>query len=244
MYDEKDGRFLMAAKKRAKNKTSNYLICMDPDPTDRSSSTVVGKLRANWTGSAYILYDHLLNPEKAATSSTTRRELAVVGFDYDKMGPGKMRVGLPRVSSTGVATLFRPSAVEVGRAGLAAAGNAGDKERVMFLTNKQPQWDDKLNGYVLNFAGRVTQSSVKNFQLASEETGDATLLQFGRVGKHRFNMDWRAPLSPLQAFGVVLASLDGKLADNKNFERIKKLMKKSGETPEPFPDLGAEKVEG
>ena len=29
------------------NKTSNYLLSMDPKPTDRKSENVVGKLRAN-----------------------------------------------------------------------------------------------------------------------------------------------------------------------------------------------------
>ncbi len=48
--------------------------------------------------------------------------------------------------------------------------------------------------------GRVTESSVKNFQLccASAEDPDQVVLQFGRVGKHKFNMDLRFPLSPMQ----------------------------------------------
>jgi hypothetical protein len=41
---------------------------------------------------------------------------------------------------------------------------------------------------------------VKNFQLccASAEDPDQVVLQFGRVGKHKFNMDLRFPLSPMQ----------------------------------------------
>ena len=31
--------------------------------------------------------------------------------------------------------------------------------------NKIPQWCDEANSYVLNFGGRATISSVKNFQL-------------------------------------------------------------------------------
>lgn len=39
-----------------------------------------------------------------------------------------------------------------------------------FLTyvNKQPQWNDNTQSYVLNFHGRVTVASVKNFQLIQE----------------------------------------------------------------------------
>lgn len=35
------------------------------------------------------------------------------------------------------------------------------------LRNKPPKWNDTLNAYCLNFSGRVTQASVKNFQLVS-----------------------------------------------------------------------------
>lgn len=52
---------------------------------------------------------------------------------------------------------------------------------------------------------------------------DIVVLQFGRVGKHRFNMDLRYPLSPLQAFSICVACLDGKIADRKGYEYIKKL---------------------
>ena len=63
--------------------------------------------------------------------------------------------------------------------------------------------------------------------------------------KHKFTMDFRVstgyalvllvmkltlggqyPLSPVQAFGIVLSSLDGKVADSKGFELINKMKKK------------------
>lgn len=90
-----EGRFLMAARKRPGNKTSNYLLSMDPHPTDRASRRVVGKLRANWTGSEYTMYDHGLNPEKCEVPSAVRRELGLVKFEYDEMGPGRMRCFVP-----------------------------------------------------------------------------------------------------------------------------------------------------
>merc|ERR1711879_966688 len=62
--------------------------------------------------------------------------------------------------------------------------------------NKAPKWNDQLGAFVLNFNKRVTQASVKNFQLVSAHDPDTVLLQFGRVGKDTFNMDFRYPLSP------------------------------------------------
>ena len=41
---------------------------------------------------------------------------------------------------------------------------------------------------------------------------DSVVLQFGRVGKDLFTMDYQWPLSPLQAFAICLSSFDYKLA--------------------------------
>lgn len=49
----------------------------------------------------------------------------------------------------------------------------------------------KVGAYVLNFYGRVTMASVKNFQLVSTEDFDRIILQFGRVAKDEFTMDFR-----------------------------------------------------
>lgn len=65
---------------------------------------------------------------------------------------------------------------------------------------------------MLNFNGRVTMASVKNFQLVSPDDHDTVVLQFGRVDKDRFTMDYQAPLSPLQAFSICLSSFDYKLS--------------------------------
>jgi tubby and related proteins len=70
----------------------------------------------------------------------------------------------------------------------------------------------QVGAYVLNFNGRVTMASVKNFQLVSPDDHDTVVLQFGRTGKDTFTMDYRWPLSPLQAFSICISSFDYKLA--------------------------------
>lgn len=93
---------------------------------------------------------------------------------------------------------------------------------------------------------------MKNFQLVCLNSDlcdpEDIALQFGRVGKHRFTMDLKYPLSPLQvsvrvhpcpipffsgylcdiswnwkAFSICVACLDGKIADRKGYEFIKKI---------------------
>lgn len=89
------------------------------------------------------------------------------------------------------------------------------------LRNKAPRWHDHLQCWCLNFHGRVTVASVKNFQLVatldqSQPGGkgdeETVLLQFGKVGDDTFTMDFRQPLSAFQAFAICLTSFGTKLA--------------------------------
>merc|ERR1740130_2128877 len=57
------------------------------------------------------------------------------------------------------------------------------------------------------------RASVKNFQLSDQkEDPDTVIMQFGRVGKDAFTMDFQYPLCALQAFGIALSSFDYKIA--------------------------------
>lgn len=70
----------------------------------------------------------------------------------------------------------------------------------------------QVGAYVLNFNGRVTMASVKNFQLVDPEEQNSVVLQFGRVAKDEFTMDMQWPITPFQAFAVTLSSFDSKIA--------------------------------
>lgn len=61
LYLEKNsgGKVLVLyGKKRAFNKTSNYLISMEKNKKERGSDVCVGKLRSNSEGEKYVLYDN------------------------------------------------------------------------------------------------------------------------------------------------------------------------------------------
>nr|XP_034568524.1 tubby-like F-box protein 7 [Setaria viridis] len=110
-----------------------------------------------------------------------------------------------------------------------------DKERPLVLCNKASRWHEQLQCWCLNFRGRVTVASVKNFQLIASaaqaaaagasapparqtpqpqasSSHDMVILQFGKVAKDTFTMDYRYPLSAFQAFAICLTSFDTKLA--------------------------------
>lgn len=69
-----------------------------------------------------------------------------------------------------------------------------------------------MQAFVLNFNGRVDKASVKNFQLIDEYDDNRIYLQFGRIGKHNFNLDAAFPFSLFQAFSIGLSSFDFKFA--------------------------------
>ncbi|KAB5556856.1 hypothetical protein DKX38_007765 [Salix brachista] len=89
--------------------------------------------------------------------------------------------------------------------------------QLLVLKNKAPRWHEQLQCWCLNFRGRVTVASVKNFQLvASAEPShnvsaadqEKVILQFGKIGKDIFTMDYLYPLSAFQAFAICLSSFD------------------------------------
>lgn len=87
------------------------------------------------------------------------------------------------------------------------------KRNFSVLESMIPNWDDNLEAYVLNFGGRVTMESQKNFQLVQADTvkEQIVVLQFGRVAKDEFTMDFRWPLSPFLAFAISLTACDSKV---------------------------------
>ena len=50
-------RFMLSARKRKKSKSSNYLISLDEEDQARKSKTYFGKLRSNFVGTEFIMYD-------------------------------------------------------------------------------------------------------------------------------------------------------------------------------------------
>ncbi|EFO25401.1 tub family protein [Loa loa] len=81
---------------------------------------------------------------------------------------------------------------------------------VSFLTmnNKAPFWNEASQVYQLDFGGRVTQESAKNFQI---EYDDQQVMQFGRIENGAYTLDFRSPFSAVQAFAVALASITQRL---------------------------------
>ncbi|XP_060032969.1 tubby protein homolog isoform X2 [Erinaceus europaeus] len=216
--DREDGKkvFLLAGRKRKKSKTSNYLISVDPTDLSRGGDSYIGKLRSNLMGTKFTVYDNGVNPQKAAASAvesgTLRQELAAVCYETNVLGfkgPRKMSVIVPGMNMVHERVCIRPRNEHET---LLARWQNKNTESIIELQNKTPVWNDDTQSYVLNFHGRVTQASVKNFQIIHGNDPDYIVMQFGRVAEDVFTMDYNYPLCALQAFAIALSSFDSKLA--------------------------------
>ncbi|XP_023378710.1 tubby protein homolog isoform X2 [Pteropus vampyrus] len=216
--DREDGKkvFLLAGRKRKKSKTSNYLISVDPTDLSRGGDSYIGKLRSNLMGTKFTIYDNGVNPQKASSSTlesgTLRQELAAVCYETNVLGfkgPRKMSVIVPGMNMVHERVSIRPRNEHET---LLARWQNKNTESIIELQNKTPVWNDDTQSYVLNFHGRVTQASVKNFQIIHGNDPDYIVMQFGRVAEDVFTMDYNYPLCALQAFAIALSSFDSKLA--------------------------------
>lgn len=103
------------------------------------------------------------------------------------------------------------------------------------MHNKTPMWNENSQVYQLDFGGRVTQESAKNFQIEfrgkqvgifvdipsmidTRETNWYILsfcfikvMQFGRIDGNAYTLDFQYPFSALQAFAVALANVTQRL---------------------------------
>ncbi|KAK9670202.1 hypothetical protein RND81_13G185400 [Saponaria officinalis] len=260
--DEND-KLLLAARKIRRATSTDFVISLVADDFSRSSSAYVGKLRSNFLGTKFTIYDS--HPPCDALvkrgSRPSRRfhskqvsprvpacnySIATVSYELNVLrtrGPRRLHcvmhsIPLASIQEGGTAptpkafphliddqcppSLSFPQKEDQGVN--INATNPSEQSRVdsgdrLVLKNKSPRWHEQLQCWCLNFRGRVTVASVKNFQLVAAvephhnipvSEQEKVILQFGKIGKDSFTMDYRYPLSAFQAFAICLSSFDTK----------------------------------
>ncbi|KAJ6724554.1 TUBBY-RELATED [Salix viminalis] len=228
------GKFLLAARRYRHGAHTEYIISLDADELSQGSNAYVGKLSSDFLGTNFTIYDSQPphNGAKPSSSRASRRfackqispqvpagnfEVGQVSYKFNLLksrGPRRMVCSLkcPVLQETINDKNLDNSKMN----GLESASSG-----CTVLRNKAPRWHEHLQCWCLNFHGRVTVASVKNFQLVatmdqSQPGGkgdeDTVLLQFGKVCHDTFTMDYRLPLSAFQAFAICLTSFGTKLA--------------------------------
>uniref|UniRef100_A0A4X1W090 Tubby-like protein n=1 Tax=Sus scrofa TaxID=9823 RepID=A0A4X1W090_PIG len=208
--------FLLSGRKRKRSKTPNYLISLDHTDLSRDGDNFVGKVsRSNALGTKFTIFDNGVNPERknfVTETARIREELGAVCYETNFLGlrgPRKMTLIIPGIDAQNRRIGVQPQNEQES---LLSRLQRGATQGLVLMQNKAPLWSDESGVYVLNFHGRVTRASVKNFQIVHRDDPDYLVLQFGRIAPDMFTMDFRFPLCPLQAFAICLSSLDWKLA--------------------------------
>lgn len=214
---EPDMKDMVLCARKRKTGNSSYIIATSLE--NLNSDIFVGKLKSNnLIGTRFTCYDHGRKPEatdmlRREKDENLRCEFASILYDQNVLGfkgPRKMTIILPKMDEDSKkAVTIRPAqAAET----LLGYFDEADLSNITVHHNRQPNWNEKTQSYVLNFNGRVTQASVKNFQITESDNPQSTIMQFGRIRNDNFTMDYRYPLSAVQAFGIALSSFDPKIA--------------------------------
>ncbi|PPD83926.1 hypothetical protein GOBAR_DD19135 [Gossypium barbadense] len=251
-------KLLLAAKRVRRATGTDFVISLVGDDFSRSSNKYVGKLRSNFLGTKFNIFDsqpsrdstvcsscescRKTHPGKVAPRVTTSNyNTAKISYELNILrtrGPRRMQCIMNSIPVSAIEggtaptpTAFTNCLDEHSSLLLDSAGRrpqVGSTSRSMqnvplVLKNKAPRWHEQLQCWCLNFKGRVTVASVKNFQLvaAVEPSENVTIteqenviLQFGKIGKDIFTMDYCYPLSAFQAFAICLSSFDTKPASH------------------------------
>ncbi|CAI9757847.1 unnamed protein product [Fraxinus pennsylvanica] len=257
--ENQSDKLLLAAKKIRRATSTEFVISLVGDDFSLASNTYLGKLRSNFLGTKFTVYDSQ-PPNDAVVqhnSLLSRRfhskrvsprlpacnnSAATVSYELNVLrtrGPRRMHcimhsIPVSSIQEGGAAptpTSFSRIIDEKSSPRLVSKGketetyfsspNQSSFGEPLVLRNKAPRWHEQLQCWCLNFKGRVTVASVKNFQLvatvdpslnvpAAEQ--EKVILQFGKIGKDIFTMDYCYPLSAFQAFAISLSSFDTKPA--------------------------------
>jgi tubby and related proteins len=149
------------------------------------------------------------------TRSEDREEVGAVIFERvglisqlkDGCQPRKMTVLLPNLNAESEPIAHKVSRNKIGQSkSLVDMIKKTETGRMFLLKSKEPVYEN--GNYRLNFHGRVSVPSVKNFQLSSPDDPAHVVCQFGKVGEDRFHLDYKAPLNAFQAFGLALCHFD------------------------------------
>ena len=71
-------RFILAGKKRSGNTTSNYLITCNKDNFEKDSVQSLGKLRANFMGTEFNIFDKGKNPSESRNYLEVRTQFGAI----------------------------------------------------------------------------------------------------------------------------------------------------------------------
>lgn len=254
-------KLLLSARKIRRATSTDFVISFASDDFSRTSNNYAGKLRSNFLGTKFTIYDSQ-PPSDSSIQSKCRSHrrihakqvspklpagnysMATITYELNVLrtrGPRRMQCNMDSIPLSSIqeggtaptpvasSNSFDDHVYPTNRKSVVVSNPNSLNDPIesiynsesLVLKNKAPRWHEQLQCWCLNFKGRVTVASVKNFQLVAAIEAhhnvpvveqEKVILQFGKIGKDIFTMDYRYPLSAFQAFAICLSSFDTKPA--------------------------------
>ncbi|XP_031399543.1 tubby-like F-box protein 5 isoform X2 [Punica granatum] len=206
-------KLLLAARKIRRATCTDFLISLASDVFSRASNTYVGKLRSNFIGTKFTIYDSqppcegdvqfssrfskkVHSKQVSAKAPVCNYSAGTVSYELNVLrtrAPRRMNCimhSIPMSSIQEGGTAPTPTLIPISFEDQVPSHSSASKakdtivsdfsstslseiqpsqvsEAPLVLKNKAPRWHEQLQCWCLNFRGRVTVASVKNFQLVA-----------------------------------------------------------------------------
>mmetsp|Transcript_59613 Transcript_59613/g.129065 ORF Transcript_59613/g.129065 Transcript_59613/m.129065 type:complete len:295 (-) Transcript_59613:243-1127(-) len=173
------------------------------DPSRPAFTMTFNKARTEWR----IVQERCENcqflPKQTSCACLGKQQVALIRHSRLSVGEGIfncMEVVIPGLYSDGSRVVWCPL-LQSGDLAMPLEGYETQQ-----LITKRPAWNDEVESLVLDFKGRRIVSSAKNFQISLRQKPEHVLCQYGKIGTNTFSLDFKYPLSVIQAFGASLTT--------------------------------------
>lgn len=208
-----DGDFLMYARADLENRRVEFFP-YNPneeeeklyDPARPAFLMTFSKDKSEWRITQERCEHCQFAPRHLSCACRGKQQVAYIKHGRTAVGDGIFNcidVSVPAVSSDGSRVVWCPM---LGRGDLGSSVGDSFQESQRLVT-KKPVWNEEVESLVLDFKGRRILPSAKNFQLALGSRPEQVVCQYGKIGPTTFSLDFKFPLSVIQAFGCSLSTL-------------------------------------
>ncbi|CAE7622208.1 TULP3 [Symbiodinium pilosum] len=143
-------------------------------------------------------------PPHLSCAAHGKQQVAVIKHRQAAVGEGIsniMEVRIPGLYQNDTSVIWCPML------GMPDLADAEESNEIQQLITRKPVWNEQVQSLVLDFKGRNIVSSAKNFQLALRQKPQHVICQYGKLGPTNFGLDFRYPMSVIQAFGAAMSTL-------------------------------------
>ena len=194
--------------------STNYSIFLYQNEQPQAPTNQVGQVISNFTGSQFMLYagsrkNNKLE-EEAIGQVTDQRITGTAHYDQTfsiSSKPRALDLYIPRPTESYTVNEQMQSI------DLRQLYEGPNRVNYIKLVNRQPKWDEIRKAYVLDFKGKASVKSPKNFILIDSELPEhqPDVMLLGKCADNEFNLDVSYPLNPLQAFEVAITAMAFKM---------------------------------